>query len=229
MFSENEIRIAILHDTHKIFRSRHDISTQKLSSNADMLASKLSRPIVAIKKDTMSGEYLNKSFVFEKHNNEKNRREFEKYYIKEYLETKESTQTLHNKLLKDKVISNYNEITSMPYTSLKYHLLITTALHYNILMKNDFKDLYLNYTKDIIEPYSIIFNFNEHNFVINNDKKGSRIGYISTTNFGDTINRLYKLPFPEFIVENLKRIRSWSIGLQYLEDALTKLEGENML
>ena len=60
--------------------------------------------------------------------------------------------------------------------------------------------------------------------MINNDSRGGHIGFKPSTNFGDTIGRMPKLPLHDFIVDNLRRTRSWSVGLQYLEDALIKIE-----
>lgn len=227
----DEIRKAILHDSHKVFKTRHGtkhglIPNIKLNTSADKDAEKLSRPLIAIKKGEMSGDYLNKSFISEKNYDEKNRKQFERDFIKIYLHSNETIDVIHENLLNDNILSNFNEITSMPYTSLKYHTLLTVALHYNYLIGNDLKDLYLNYYKESPkERFTIIFRYYNHYFVIDNNKNGGRIGSKATTNFGDTINRIgYSINLQDFIIENLKRTRSWSIGLQYLEDSLIRLK-----
>ncbi len=231
----DEIRKAILHDSHKVFKTKHGTKHElvpdiKLSTSADKDAEKLSRPLIATKRGEMSGDYLNKSLVFEKNYTERDRKKFERDFIAIYLNSNEKIEILHEKLLSDNILSNFNEITSMPYTSLKYHTLLTVALHYNYLIGRDLKDLYLNYYKETPkDKFIIIFRYDNHYFVINNDKNGGRIGSKATTNFGDTINRMgYSIDLPDFIIENLKRTRSWSIGLQYLEDSLRKLKESDM-
>ena len=231
---DEEIRKAILHDSHKVFKTKHGtkhlfISDIKLNTSADKDAGKLSRPFIATKRGEMSGEYLNKSFVFEKNYIEKDRKRLGEF-IDTYLNNNKNVEILHERLLNDNILSNFNEITSMPYTSLKYHTLLTVALHYNYLIGRDLKDLYLNYSNEIPkERFTIIFRFDSHYFVINNDIDGGRIGSKATTNFGDTINRIgYHIDLPDFIIENLKRTRSWSVGLQYLEDSLRILKESDM-
>lgn len=218
-----EIRKAILHDIkHKPFKLKHDSKERDLDTSADRDASNMSRYRKAI--DSMDGEFLNRSFIFEKDFKEQDRKRYAYYCLREYLESKDTTEELHMKLLNDKMVSNFNEITSMPYSSLKYHTLLVCALHYNYKKGLDFQDLYLNYTEKPEEQYTTIFQFGGSYFVIDNNKSGAHIG-APAPYFGQTIGRLNKLPFPDFLVDNLRRFRSWSVGLQYLEDALLKLKG----
>ncbi len=238
---DTEIRKVLLHDIeHKPFLLKHD-SRVKLSTTADGDASNLSRPKNATDDGELTANFLSKSFVYEKNFTESDRKRFAAYCAKEYLKSEDSTLELHKKLLSDNIVSNFNEITSMPYTSLKYHTLLACALHYNYLIKGkrNFEELYLNcIDKDKInerEYYTIIFAFDDVYLAINTDNDGGHIGYIPTTNFGETIGRMPKLDKimtirneTSFIIDNLRRIRSWSVGLQYLEDALNKIKSEGM-
>lgn len=225
---EEEIKKALFHDAHKVFRTKHNTLNEiKLSTSADVDAAKLSRPVMANKRDKMNGNYLNKSFISEKFYTEKDRREFEKYFVREYLRSNDDTQILHEKFINDSILSNFNEITSMPYTSLKYHSLLVTALHYNYLKGRDFKDLYLNFYDNTEDRYTTIFKYKKVIMAIDDNKEGSNIGFRPTTNFGDTIGRINTILLPDFVIENLRRFRSWSVGLQYLDDTFIKLNGSD--
>lgn len=222
---DNEIRNAILHDMHKIFKKKHDSKKQHLGTTADGNAANMSRHKKAT--DDLTGEYLNQSFIFKKEFTERDRKRFEAYCTREYIESKDPTTELHAKLLNDRIVSNFNEITSMPYSSLKYHTLLVCALHYNYKKGLDFQDLYLRYTDRPKKQYTSIFQSGDFYLVIDDGKDGAHIG-APALYFGQTIGRLNALPLPQYITDNLKRFRSWSVGLQYLDDVLLKLKGCDM-
>lgn len=223
-----EIRKAILHDIkEKPFMKKH--RDKDLLDNSDAEASNLSRHNTPLYHSLLRvcSDRFNKSLVKNKNYNEQDRKRFIGYIEKEYINSLDNTSLLHTKLLQDNILSNFNETPPMPFTSLKYHTLLVCAIYYNHLKYNRrFDELYLNYTNTPEDPYTVIFKYNNHNLVINNKKNGGRIGFIPTHNFGDTIGRLVcshsELLFTQYIVENLRRFRSWSVGLQYLEDVNLK-------
>ncbi len=214
---DDEIRIAILHDIkHKPFMLKHN--SKDLNTSADRDASLMSRYKGAY--EDMTAEFLSRSLIFEREISERTRKEYEKYCIKEYINNNDTTEILHKKLLDDRIIGLFNEVTTMPYTSLKYHTLLVCALHYNYKKGYDFQNLFLQCTTEKPkDKYTIIFQYNNFWFSIKNDPSGAKIGAPSQ-HFGNTIGRLNDIQLPEFIIDNLRRIRSWSIGLQYLEDVL---------
>lgn len=228
---DDEIRKAILHDIkHKAFKKKHDGNghgrERDLDTYADRDAARMSRHPRA--KDDLTGEYLSKSFLFERDMNDHTRKIYSDYCQREYIDSTEPTPELHIKLLNDKIVSKFNEITSMPFTSLKYHTLLVCALHWNykqdkVMNLRNETDLYLHCTEEMPkEQYSTIFKYGDLWFVINSNPSGAKIG-APAPYFGQTIGRLYQISLPEFLVDNLRRFRSWSTGLQYLEDALDKL------
>lgn len=227
---KNEIKKALLHDLiKKPYKRKH--KGKDLSDNSDGEASSLSRHNTTFywKLLKTSSDRFANSLIENKNYNEHDRKKFIDYLEKEYINNIDNTSTLHMKLLHDNIVSKFNETPPMPYTSLKYHTLLVCAIYYNHLNKEEFKNFYLNYTTSTPkDQYIIIFNFLNHYLIINNDANGGHIGEFPTPNFGDTIGRMLSTyshyPFPTFIIENLRRIRSWSIGLQYLEDVLQYLE-----
>lgn len=240
---KDEIRRCIEHDTHKFFKIHHHEDVEYLYNGekkifkfyevkpGDGNAASLSRPKKVIseekkilkKQDMYNNNVLHESLVFNKNNTEEKRVNAIYNYIKEYIESPETTEVLYEKLLSDKnIFSILNESSFMPASSLKYHILLVSALQYNFYLNRN--ELYLNYTEKPPELFTTIFKYNNHHLVINIDKNGGSIGEKMSPHFGDTIGRLQPLPFPDFIIENLRRIRSWSVGLQYLEDVLQYLE-----
>jgi len=235
MTIDDDIRKAILHDIHKVFKRKHNNNKRDLDTLADRDAARMSRHPKAYAKDEQTGEslqtgkYLSRSFLFERDMTDHTRKIYSDYCQLEYIDCKESTQALHTKLLNDKIVSNFNEITSMPLTSLKYHTLLVCALHWNYKQGRDFKDLYLHYTTEMPkEPYGTIFKYGDMRFIINNDPAGAKIG-APAPYFGQTIGRLYHIPLPDYLVDNMRRFRSWSVGLQYLEDALVFIKSKEVV
>jgi hypothetical protein len=220
---DDEMRKAILHDIkHKAFRKKHNSNGRDLDTSADKDAARMSRHPRT--KDDLTGEYLSKSFLFERNMTDHTRKIYSDHCQREYIDCNEPTPELYIKLLNDKIVSRFNEITTMPFTSLKYHTLLVCALHWNYKQGRDFQDLFLHCTTEKMpkELYSTIFKHGDLRLIINNDPSGAKIG-APAPYFGQTIGRLYNIPLPEFLIDNLRRFRSWSTGLQYLEDVLYKL------
>ncbi len=228
MAIDDEIRKAVLHDIkHKPFKLKHDLKEKTLDTTADRDAANMSRYHKAY--DDLDAEFLSKSFIFtEQDMSEHTRKEYAIFCLEEYVESVAPTPELHMKLLEDLIVGKFNEVTSMPFTSLKYHTLLVCALHYNYKMGKDFQDLYLHCTKEQPKDiYTTIFHFDNLWLAINSDINGAKIG-AALPFFGQTIGRLDTIPLPEFLVDNLRRFRSWSTGLQYLEDALTFIKIKKM-
>ncbi len=142
------IKNAIQHDMHKPDKEKHDRQFRWLDTNADRDAANMSRPRIATKKGEMSGEYLSLSYIKERDMSERTRKIYAVYkwnnYDKKYMDRTVPALELHEQLLNDRIVGNFNEITSMLYTSLKYHTLLVCALHYNYKQERDFQNLYLH-------------------------------------------------------------------------------------
>ena len=229
MTIDGEIRKAILHDIrHKPFKLKHNPKEKDLDTTADRDAANMSRYRKAY--DDLDAEFLNTSFIFgERDATERARKEYALHCLNRYIESDIPTDELYTNLLEDRVVGNFNEVTSMPFTSLKYHTLLVCVLHYNYKQGRDFQNLYLHCIKEKPkDEYTVIFHFDNIWFVVNNDVTGAKIGAPSPY-FGQTIGRLNNIHLPEFLIDNLRRFRSWSAGLQYLEDALIFIKSKGVM
>jgi len=123
-----EIKNAILHDFHKLRGAKHT-NDKKLSTRADVDASKMSRP--PITKKPIYGanvsnyrlSLLNGDTYYEA--GQQNRNTL-CGLIKQGYNTNHTSDELYNQLLNCELLSKFNESPELPYTSLKYHTLLPT-------------------------------------------------------------------------------------------------------
>lgn len=235
-----EMKLAILHDLHKMKGAKHK-NNKKLSTSADADASKMSRPRI-IKKPKYAKKVSNYRISLLDdtlcYNVGQNSRDELCSKIREKYNLNNLAIDMYNSLLNIESkpdISNFNESPlynnefDLPYTSLKYHTILTTNLHWNYLHKMKFKDFQLKIiSSDVIgEIFDVIFKdtINSKCLVIS-DKNSypqyeahSIIGSTPFMNYGDVLSRMKgNIYFDKSLYANLRRIKSWSIGLQYLED-----------
>ncbi|MHA1650408.1 MAG: hypothetical protein ACTSYB_09445 [Candidatus Helarchaeota archaeon] len=64
---------------------------------------------------------------------------------------------LHAAILRSKLLNLYAEARRFPYTSLKYHILLTCALYYNFKSGFGLKDLYLCENHPSESPFQVIY------------------------------------------------------------------------
>lgn len=229
---EKEIKTAILHDLHKLKGRAHD-SKHQLSTSADGDASKMSRPTrrgkiaygdnVSNYRISLDGESL-----YRPGNSERN--DICNKINRDYL-TNDSAEKMYNRLLRCEVLSRFNESPDLETTSLKYHTVLVTNLHYNYLHGNKFSELHLGIVdfKNINSIFDAIFVDEVSNkyFTISSDTDNCEaIASLGAPmlNFGGVMSRLrgqVYLSCDSNIYSNLRRIGSWSTGLQYLEDSLS--------
>jgi len=115
------------------------------------------------------------------------------------------------------LINIFSEARDFPYTSLKYHILLTCALYYNF--KNGFtlKDLYLaeNCTPD--SPFQIIYQDTARTWALL-PKTGMARVY---RQFYNTWERRTQISFGgehQILDELLTSIGSWTVALATVED-----------
>lgn len=123
-----------------------------------------------------------------------------------------------------------------PYTSLKYHTLLTAALLDNYRAGTGFEDLYLAVSRgddaEII-PHRTVLSVPGVTLHVTSDPDGrpaARLGDVLARSFGDVWARLPELPFDvnqerrwRVLDAQLRRIRSWSTALQYIEEYVAAL------
>lgn len=141
----------------------------------------------------------------------------------------ETAERAHEQWLKSDVAAGVNESVYHPYTSLKYHTLLVAALLDNYRNDTEFTDLQLIVdTTDEIEPFRTIFDGERFALHIDADSNGqpsARLGSRPWRSWAATWSRLTAHPldtdhdkYDMTLDANLRRIRSWSTALQYLED-----------
>lgn len=154
----------------------------------------------------------------------------------ETLLTESDAHVMHQRWLASDVASGFNESVYYPYTSLKYHTLLVGALVdcYRDGLEYDDLGLWVSHD-DAVEPYRTIFAFSGDSgvspfrLVIDAHQRGqsAKLSSYPMQNFASVWNRLPKHPWEShttmpihWVDGQLRRMKSWSTALQYLERAL---------
>ncbi|MDS0474578.1 hypothetical protein NDO75_06215 [Natrinema sp. 1APR25-10V2] len=155
-------------------------------------------------------------------------------------------EELHATWLTSPVPARFNEAIYYPYTSLKYHTLLTAALLENYRAGHAFADLWLVATEPDVDASptgattDVIDTELNHRTVLwtpaialhitadPGDRPAARLGAHPTRSFADSWARLSGHPFDtdgrrrwRLLDAQLRRIRSWSTALQYVEAFVT--------
>lgn len=157
---------------------------------------------------------------------------------------------LHARWLTSETAAAYSESVYYPYTSLRYHVLLTAALLDNYRAGNEFDELFLvatapaptpdahrtldaerALTADTVEPHRTVLwtpHLALHVTATPGERPAARLGTYPTRCFGDVWSRLSEHPIDvdgqrqwRLLDAQLRRIRSWSAALAYITDYLT--------
>lgn len=136
----------------------------------------------------------------------------------------------------------FNESLHYPFTSLKYHTLLTAALLDNYRDVHPFGELFLAVTqhgKDespTVVPHRTVLSTSGFSLHVTGDPgswPAARIGDAPVRCFADVWGRLPAVPFDvdgerrwRVLDAQLRRIRSWSTALQYVEAFTTAVEND---
>ncbi|WP_435180948.1 hypothetical protein [Halorussus sp. AFM4] len=148
----------------------------------------------------------------------------------------EDPEELHAAWLDAAVPALFSESPYYPYTSLKYHTLLTAALLDNYRAGAAFDDLFLAVSRgddaDVI-PHRTVLSLPGFDLHVTSDPDGrpaARLGDVPTRSFAEVWARLQELPFDvnrerrwRVLDAQLRRIRSWSVALQYIEEYVAAL------
>ncbi|QCW02485.1 hypothetical protein [Natrinema pallidum] len=141
----------------------------------------------------------------------------------------EDAQTAHERWLASDVAAAFNESVYYPYTSLKYHTLLVAALLDNYRADHEFADLRLivDQAGEVV-PFRTVFDGERFALRIGADHSGrpsARLGSRPWRSWASAWNRLIEHPldtdrdkYDMTLDANLRRIKSWSTALQYIED-----------
>lgn len=140
-----------------------------------------------------------------------------------------NAETAHDRWLASDVAAAFNESVYHPYTSLKFHTLLVAALLHNYRAGNKFADLRL-----IVDPAGEVVPFRtvfaDDRFALRispdvNGRPSARLGNRPWRSWASAWNRLTAHPidtdrdkYDMTLDTNLRRIQSWSVALQYIED-----------
>ncbi|EMA29079.1 hypothetical protein [Haloarcula japonica] len=151
---------------------------------------------------------------------------------------------LHATWLTSDVAAAFNESVYYPYTSLKYHVLLTAALLSEYRTGRTFDELYLAVhpgessaadagveaalESDVVSPHRTVLWSPLVTLAVTSDpgdRPAARLGPEPARSFADVWSRLSQEPFDvdearEWMVldAQLRRLRSWSTALQYIEE-----------
>ena len=145
---------------------------------------------------------------------------------------------LHAAWLESSVPAVFNESPYYPYTSLKFNTLLVAALLDNYRSGFDFDELFLAVTPrdgaPEIMPHRTVLAMPGFAFHVTGEPDGrpaARLGDVPAKSFADTWARLPSLPFDvnasrrwRVLDAQLRRIRSWSSALQYIEEFVAAFE-----
>ncbi|MHA1271586.1 MAG: hypothetical protein ACTSPY_17465 [Candidatus Helarchaeota archaeon] len=221
----NGYLLILKHDLHKLFPSlySHSCLNTVLEKKADSMASFFSRNFL---KEKFSPNYIRLSFINGQSQISKNDLYSKKILLKE-LFSESNPVVLHSKILNSKILNLFSESRTFPYTSLKYHILLTCAFYYNLKMHNNrFTQYYLYENIKPESEFQIIYSNKDVQWCImpkNSYKKINKNIYLGPIypNFGITWMRRMKSSIiggDRFLDNSLSQIPSWSCGLSYLED-----------
>lgn len=162
-------------------------------------------------------------------------------------------ELLHATWLTSTVATAYSESMCYPYTSLKYHTLLVAALLDNYLAGYAFDELFLVATSpgdvavgdaaaaveaDAVRPHRTVLVTPAVALHVTGAPRGrpaAALGTRPARSFADTWSRLSRHPFDvdgerrwRVLDAQLRRIRSWSVALQYIEDFVALCDAESL-
>jgi hypothetical protein len=156
--------------------------------------------------------------------------------IRELIEPTDPAR-LHRRWLHSDRAGTLNESLFYPYTSVKYHVLLTAALLAAYRDGVEFADLHLEARQSgKIQAHRTILHTPELRLRLTADPTGTHapLGPRPAPNFADTWARLSGQPLEvdsdrrwRLLDTQLRRLRSWSTALAYIEDYTTRFGGDN--
>jgi len=143
--------------------------------------------------------------------------------------TEDDPEAMHRAWLESNVVSAFNESVYYPYTSLKCHTLLVAALLDNYRNGHAFDELSLIVdSPNEIEAFRTIYTGDRFSLRIDAQSDGNpwaHLGSRPQRSWASTWTQLTAHPldtvhdeYDRVLDANLRRIRSWSTALQYIED-----------
>jgi hypothetical protein len=125
---------------------------------------------------------------------------------------------LHSYILNSRLLNQYHEAKNYPFTSLKYHLLLTCAIFYNLGKGYPIEKLYLCENEESESPFQIILKDESREWALLKEKGMSRV----LPNFSLSWVRrteITSIGGDGTVLDGLlSQIYSWSCALATIED-----------
>ena len=239
---------AYRHDAHKLNGTTHDNApdtfhgvavNQLVPHGADGDASALSRP-QGNPEQTVDNHETHYRLSLLTGNSHYDPEEFSRPRLSEAVRdllTGSDPESMHRAWLTSEVASGFNESIYYPYTSLKYHTLLTAALLDNYRAGHDFAELRLVVDDaEKIVPHRTVYAGSHFALRVDKSADGrpwARLGSRPWRSWASTWKRLTAHPLDvnhdkrDMVLDaNLRRIWSWSTSLQYIEDFQTRMKSQ---
>lgn len=218
---EREILQILRHDLHKIrvpgAIPHRDALHSGLPRMADGMAAWLSRNFL---KESFEDSPYRKSIVFFMRNTKSPRTLVNQHRVEvTNLFQQLDVFKLHEAILSSKLLNLYNEAQMYPYTSLKYHLLLSCGLFFNLKQGFKLKDLYLCENSHNSSPFQLIYKDSLREWSIRPNRKQDNLSKIHSSFHmsWDRRRKNYGGDF-RFLEDILSSIGSWTVALAMLED-----------
>ena len=216
----NEFLVILRHDLHKLQiqgalpHSKALIGDMKI---IDGVASRFSRNGDKKEFNNDNNLYLRDSYILKYNKNEiRNQINKKRNEISKLFQISDPIK-LHSQILESKILNRFSEARQFPYSSYKYHLLLTCALYCNAKNGHSWKKLYLAENKEFDSPFQIILKVKDREWALLPAGGMSRVSPI----FSTTWVRRTELSLggvDRFLDGLLSQINSWSAALGTIED-----------
>ena len=155
----NDMVEILKHDLHKIkttsYTSHKKSLKNELMKKADGIAARFSRNCWKFEIEDVSPYrqtyWTAKLFPVDRIKNISIRQELSQLF------TETDSLKLHSLILESKTLNLYSEAQNYPFTSLKYHLLLTCAIYYNLQKECEWFDLYLCENPSKVSQFQVIY------------------------------------------------------------------------
>jgi len=215
--------LAILrHDLHKIRitgASKHrDALHDELAVRSDGTAAWMSRNFL---REPFRKQLYRKSLIYPMRNLNNSRTLMNLQRVEAaHLFQESDPLKLHTAILNSKLLNLYAEARRFPYTSLKYHILLTCALYYNFKLGFGLKDLYLCENQPSESPFQVIYRDATRKWAILPQCPSKGLSKLYPQFYVTWERRKYQSMGGEHqtFSELLSTIGSWSVALATLEE-----------
>lgn len=173
MEHNDEFLRVLKHDLHKVRVPEALPHVEAMPNNQaremDALAAWLGRNFL---REPFEKSLYRKSLIFPLRNFQ-NPRTLENQHKVEVVDlfNEENAVKLHDAILQSKLVNLYCEARDYPFSSLKYHILLTCALYYNFKQGSKLKNIYLCENLTVENPFQIIYHDRERIWALLPDRK----------------------------------------------------------